>query len=180
MKRYITVIICLIFTSCYHPNKQWYEDRDTIHFEDSIEDVEASIVKLNSLFDKIRKDYNDSIYIKYYWSSRDTNEFIFCDTNVIGLNVQNIGKLSYTKSLSTDEIEDLVRLIYYLESNFLNSCRCECNKGIYLYDYRFIENETYFSRDIFYFGKSLDTINMSFRFKFLDRKGNLMLTKFKD
>ncbi len=179
MKKYLIVIICLLLTSCYHPNKQWYEDRDTIHFNDSVEKVEANIVKLNSLFDKIKDDYNDSINLHYSWDTRDTNVLHLCDTSIIGLNANNIDNISYTKSLSKEEKEEFVRLIYYLRSNFLTDMGSG-GKGDYSYEYRFIENDSFFTRSIFYYDKNVDTTNMSSVFRFLDRKGNLMLIKYKD
>lgn len=178
MKKYLIVIICLLSASCYHPNKQWYEDRDTIHFKDSVEEVEANIIKLNSLFDKIRKEYNDSIYIHYRWDYKDTNIFYLCDTAINRLDQENIYKNILVKSLSKEEKNELIEKIYYLKENFLTSGRYI--DGGYYYDYRYIDEDHYFSRDIFYFGDNVDTSRMYSAFRFLDRKGNLMLIKFKD
>ena len=181
MKKYLIVIICIVFcASCIYISNPKYKYRDTIHFNDSVEKVEANIVKLNSLFDKIREDHNDSIRLYYYyWRYKDTNEFIFSDTTVKELNLENIDKCTLTKSLTLEEKKELINSIEYLKSNYLTGMIKNLGNA-YSYNYRFIENDIFFMRRIIHLNKTVDTNVINTLYYVIDRKSNLLLLKMKE
>ena len=177
MKKYLIVIICILcFSSCLYISNPLYKYRDTIHFNDSIEKVEANIVKLNSLFDKIREDYNDTIWLNYHWGYQDTNEFIFCDTTLKRLTLDNIDKCTLTKGLTTEEKKELINSIEYLKSNYLTGMVKDLGNAYY-YEYRFIENDSYFLRQIIHLNKTVDTNIIHNLYYIIDRKSDLILLK---
>lgn len=180
MKKYLIVIICIVFcASCISISNSEYKYRNTIHFNDSVEKVEANIVKLNSLFDKIRKDYNDTIRLNYHWGYQDTNEFIFCDTTLKKLTLNNIDKCTLTKSLTLEEKKELINSIEYLKSNYLTGMIKNLGNA-YSYNYRFIENDIFFMRRIIHLNKTVDTNVINTLYYVIDRKSNLLLLKMKE
>lgn len=177
MKKYLIVIICILcFSSCLYISNPLYKYRDTIHFNDSVEKVEANIVKLNSLFDKIREDYNDSIRLYYLWGYKDTSAFYFCDTTIRRLNFESIDKCTLTKGLTTEEKKELINSIEFLKSNYVTGMGMDLGNAYY-YEYRFIENDSYFSRQIIHLNKTVDTNIIHNLYYIIDRKSDLILLK---
>ncbi|HPX60027.1 MAG TPA: hypothetical protein PLL02_06310, partial [Bacteroidales bacterium] len=101
MKKYLIVIICIVFcASCISISNSEYKYRNTIHFKDSVEEVEANILKLNSLLEKIRLGYNDTVYIRYSWNHRDTNFLKICDSII------NLAELKTTNDLFIEHLSN--------------------------------------------------------------------------
>ena len=169
----IAVIFCLIGNSCV-----WHDhtNRNEIVFNSSLEEVESTISKLNTYFEKIRRTHNDTLQrINYYW--RDSVNFTLCETDMESLSIANLDTVFFMQNFTHEEKEDFIQSILFLKNNYLSGMRLGHGWGAYFYNYRFISNEWYDWRGLFCYNNSVDTLTIMVLYSLLDKKGNLYLVK---
>ena len=170
----IAVIFCIIGNSCV-----WHDhtNRNEIVFNSSLEEVESTISKLNTYFEKIRYTHRDTLQIlNYYW--RDSVNFKLCATDMESLSIANLDTVFFMQNFTHEEKEDFIQSILFLKGNHLSGMYLWEGWNVYFYDYRFIGNERYFLRHLFYYNNSVDTFNIMRHETLLDRKGNLFLVRY--
>ncbi|MDR1006439.1 MAG: hypothetical protein LBL74_06210 [Bacteroidales bacterium] len=177
----VFLLIILFICGVYLINRYNYKhsNRNFIEFNAPIKDIESRMRYINAIFDKIRQEHNDSIWINYFWDNN--NNFRICDTIIGKLNFENIDKFCLTKNFSKEEKEKFIDNINFLNSNFLSGMHLYLHRpfNVYYYNYRFLENDWDIDRMIVCYNEKVDT---TFLFNFnvlLDKKGSLLLFRHK-
>ncbi len=167
--KYILMLILLtmIFASCNSSDTR----RNKISFNDSVTNVQDSLLKVIPLLEKIQEPININKGYDY------REDKLFVNNRIVGdVSLDTIQSLS---KLSNGEKKEFINITRYLHSNEINSGSYDNYLGLWLFEYRYLPDGASTDSRVIAVVKQTDITRNQFKIEVLDHKKMLYLLKFK-
>lgn len=161
------ILLAMIFASCNSSDIR----RNEISFNDSITNVQDSLLKVIPLLEKIQKPVNINKGYDYR-----NDKFFVNNRTVDDVSLDTIQTLS---KLSNGEKKEFINITRYLHSNEINSGSYDSDLGLWLFEYRYLSEGANTDSRVIAVVKQAEITRNQLKIEVLDHKKMLYLLKFK-